>query len=150
NNFSNGIGADALPYYLHNQRTVTIGGGTRNQIFSGDTATIGNCQVVFDYVNNSTESIIDYNNCMDIKPIGYTPPCNNNNGNTGIINFYDPAPTTIGEYSTAFNAHGPKWNYSTDPFWWDSQPASADGFRIIPDSCGFTLRKVTVVVPVGS
>jgi len=104
--FSNGRPADSMSYYLHTPRTTMIGCTHLAQVLAGDTATLGNCKLIFDYVNNSTQAITDYNNCMDIKPAGYVPPCNG-----------------IG--------------------------CSREGFRIINDSCGFTLRKVAIVFSAG-
>ncbi|MGV3768136.1 MAG: hypothetical protein ACO1NW_18535 [Chitinophagaceae bacterium] len=76
NNMLNGASADSMPYFLHAQRLVTVGGCSNiNQILPGDTATLGKCRIIFDYVNNTAQAIVDYNNNMDIKPEGYTPPC---------------------------------------------------------------------------
>jgi hypothetical protein len=101
-NFGFGTPADSLNYYLHTQRFTTIGCTRVNKILAGDTATLGNCLVIFDSVNNSTAAIADYNNYMDIKPAGYTPPCN------GVV-------------------------------------CNTEGYRVINDSCGFTIRKVKVI-----
>lgn len=103
-NLWNGLAADSLSYYMHTQRNINIGCTRLNQVFTGDTISLGSCNIVFDYVNNSTQAIADYNNYMDIQPDGYTPPCN---GST----------------------------------------CGGDEYRVVNDSCGFTIKKVKVVLP---
>jgi len=74
-NFWNGLPADSFKYYMHQQHTTTIGGCANiNQIHSGDTATLGNCKLVFDYVDTSNQAITDYNNCMHLRPTDYVFP----------------------------------------------------------------------------
>jgi hypothetical protein len=74
NDFWNGMPANSFEFYLRKQRMVTVGCTKVNEILPGDTATLGNCQLVFDYVNNSNEGITEYNNSIRLKPLGFNSP----------------------------------------------------------------------------
>lgn len=75
-NFNNGMPADSFAYYLYAQRTLSMGCSKYRQIVSGDSARLGECKIVFDYVNNDTSVVVEYNNSIDFKRCDYVPPCN--------------------------------------------------------------------------